>query len=213
MWPSHRRGRLQWLIIGTSFEGSAFTAFSTVLSTASLQEIFPSQLGNVGLDEFYKGVNKVEPSFIRVEADEATYNLHIMLRMEIEIALLTSELAIEDLPEYWNTRFQEYLGVTPPDDAKGVLQDVHWSFGLYGYFSTYALGNLMSVQLWEKILEDILGLFLRRGGRQAGESVEFLVKIRMVLRIFLGALEHLFEPVNRLLQLLFGEANLLGKFL
>jgi carboxypeptidase Taq len=120
-----------------------------------LQEVFPSQLGNVKVEDFYKGINKVEPSFIRVEADEATYNLHIMLRMEIEIALLDGSLNVKDLPEVWNMKFKEYLGITPPDDAQGVLQDVHWSFGLLGYFSTYALGNLVSAQLWEKINEDI----------------------------------------------------------
>ena len=119
-----------------------------------LQGRFPSQLGNVDMMSFYKAVNKVQPSFIRVEADEATYNLHIMLRMEIEIGLLEGEFEVADLPEVWNTRFQEYLGITPPNDAEGVLQDVHWSFGLYGYFATYALGNLVSLQLWDKMLED-----------------------------------------------------------
>ncbi|MDH5505728.1 MAG: carboxypeptidase M32 [Anaerolineae bacterium] len=124
-----------------------------------LKESFPSQLGNVNVDTFYKGINKVAPSFIRVEADEATYNLHIMLRMEIEIALLEGSLEVKDLPDAWNTRMEEYLGITPPDDALGVLQDVHWSMGLLGYFSTYALGNLVSAQLWEKILEDIPDLY------------------------------------------------------
>ncbi len=119
-----------------------------------LQQIYPSQFANVSLDSFYKGINKVEPSLIRVEADEATYNLHIMLRLEIEIALLEGTLAVKDLPGYWNAKFKEYLGITPPNDAKGVLQDVHWSFTLYGYFATYALGNLVSAQLWEKILQD-----------------------------------------------------------
>ena len=119
-----------------------------------LQETFP-QLSGVPLDKFYKGINKVQPSFIRVEADEATYNLHIMLRMEIEIALMEDRLAAKDLPEYWNTKMQEYLGVTPANDASGVLQDVHWSGGMIGYFSTYALGNLISAQLWEKIDQDL----------------------------------------------------------
>lgn len=123
-----------------------------------LQEVFPSQFGNVSLDDFYKGINKVAPSFIRVEADEATYNLHVMLRMDIEIALLEGSLKVKDLPELWNTKFKEYLGITPPDDAQGVLQDIHWSFGLLGYFSTYALGNLVSAQLWEKINQDFPNL-------------------------------------------------------
>jgi carboxypeptidase Taq len=120
-----------------------------------LQAAFPSQLGGVPLDAFYKGINKVQPSLIRVEADEATYNLHIMLRLELEIALMDGSLAVGDLPEAWNARMQDYLGITPPNDAQGVLQDVHWSGGMIGYFSTYALGNLVSAQLWEKIAEDM----------------------------------------------------------
>ncbi len=119
-----------------------------------LQEVFP-QLGDVPLGRFYKGINKVHPSFIRVEADEATYNLHIMLRLEIEIAMMEGTVAVKDLPGVWNSKMEDYLGVTPPDDAKGVLQDIHWSGGSIGYFSTYALGNLVSAQLWEKINQDI----------------------------------------------------------
>jgi carboxypeptidase Taq len=120
-----------------------------------LQEVFPTQLANISLDAFYKGINKVQPSYIRVEADEATYNLHIMLRMELEIALMENQLRVVDLPEAWRARSQEYLGVTPPDDAHGVLQDVHWSTGLVGYFPSYALGNLIGAQLWERINADI----------------------------------------------------------
>ena len=120
-----------------------------------LQEIFPSQLATVSLDTFYKGINKVQPGLIRVEADEATYNLHIMLRLEIEIEVIEGKLAVKDLPEVWNARMQEYLGVTPSTNALGVLQDIHWSFGGFGYFSTYALGNLVSAQLWEKIKQDL----------------------------------------------------------
>lgn len=120
-----------------------------------LQEVFPSQLSSVPLEKFYKGINKVQPSLIRVEADEATYNLHIMLRLEIEIAIVEGKLAVKDLPEVWNSKMEEYLGVVPPDDAKGVLQDIHWSGGMMGYFSTYALGNLISAQLWEVINQDI----------------------------------------------------------
>ena len=130
-----------------------------------LQEFFPSQLGNLPLDAFYRGINKVQPSLIRVEADEATYNLHVMLRMELEIALMENTLAVRDLPEAWNSRFQEYLGITPPDNATGVLQDVHWSSGGIGYFPSYALGNLIAAQLWELINADIPDLpeQIRRG--------------------------------------------------
>lgn len=120
-----------------------------------LQAAFPGQLGRVNLETFYKGINKVAPSLIRVEADEATYNLHIMLRLELEIAIMEGSLAVKDLPEAWNARMQEYLGLTPPDDAQGVLQDIHWSNGYFGYFSTYALGNLISVQMWERINAEI----------------------------------------------------------
>lgn len=130
-----------------------------------VQEIFPSQLQNVTLENFYKGINKVNPSLIRVEADEATYNLHIMLRLEIEIALMDGSLEVRHLPEAWTARMEDYLGITPPDDAQGVLQDIHWSHGSIGYFSTYALGNLISLQLWDAIRKDIPDLDdqIRRG--------------------------------------------------
>jgi carboxypeptidase Taq len=119
-----------------------------------LKEYFP-QLDDISLEDFYKGINKTQPSLIRVEADEATYNLHIMLRLELEIAIIEGKVQVKDLPQAWNEKMQEYLGVTPRDDATGVLQDVHWSWGYFGYFSTYALGNLISAQLWEKIEKDI----------------------------------------------------------
>ena len=119
-----------------------------------LQEVFP-QLAGVPLEKFYKGINRVQPSLVRVEADEATYNLHIMLRFEIEMALFDGKVDARDLPDLWNTKMQEYLGVTPPDDARGILQDVHWSSGYMGYFPTYALGNLISAQMWERINQDI----------------------------------------------------------
>ncbi len=123
-----------------------------------LQEIFPSQLAGVSLEAFYRGINRVEPSLIRVEADEATYNLHIMLRLELEIALIEGSLQVADLPEAWNSRMQAFLGLVPPDDARGVLQDIHWSGGSMGYFPTYALGNLVSAQLWECIHKDLPAL-------------------------------------------------------
>ncbi len=120
-----------------------------------LQQVFPQQLGEVSLETFYKAINKVQPSLVRVEADEATYNLHIMLRLEIEMALMEGKVEVKDLPSIWNERMQEYLGVVPLTDALGVLQDVHWSYGSIGYFATYALGNLVSAQLWDKINADI----------------------------------------------------------
>jgi carboxypeptidase Taq len=119
------------------------------------QKQFSEQVGNIDLETFYKGINKVESSLIRVNADEATYNMHIMLRLELEIGMVEGEIKVKDLPEIWNAKMDEYLGIVPPNDAKGVLQDVHWSGGMMGYFSTYALGNLISAQLWEKITADI----------------------------------------------------------
>ncbi len=120
----------------------------------SMQMLFPQYLSDVTLKDFYRGINKVEPSLIRVEADEATYNMHIMLRLEIEIGLMEGTIKVENLPEIWNAKMQDYLGITPPNDAVGVLQDVHWSGGMIGYFPTYALGNLASVQLWDKLVEE-----------------------------------------------------------
>ena len=123
-----------------------------------LQKIFKDQLGKIKFDDFYRGINKVKPSLIRVEADEATYNLHVMLRLEIEIGLMEGSIVVKDLPEIWNSRMEEYLGVVPKTDTEGVLQDIHWSMGAIGYFSTYALGNLVSAQLWECINRDISNL-------------------------------------------------------
>ncbi len=122
------------------------------------QSRFSAQMANVTQSDFYRAINKVEPSFIRVEADEATYNLHVMLRFEIELALMENRLQVKDLPDYWNTKFNEYFGITPPDNSRGVLQDVHWSSGYIGYFPTYSIGNVISVQLWEAIRKDIPNL-------------------------------------------------------
>lgn len=120
-----------------------------------LLAVFPEEFRNVNAEQMYRGVNRVQPSLIRVEADEVTYNLHIMLRFELENALLEGRIAVNDLPEAWNTRMQEYLGITPPDDALGVLQDVHWSHGSFGYFPTYSLGNFFASQLFDQIKKDV----------------------------------------------------------
>ncbi|HZT40587.1 MAG TPA: carboxypeptidase M32 [Chthonomonadaceae bacterium] len=125
-------------------------AFSTFLFPL-LQETFPDAFAHVAPEAYYRAINKVAPSFIRVEADEVTYNLHILLRFELECDLLTGKLAVSDLPAAWNAKMQAYLGITPPNDAEGVLQDVHWSGGLIGYFPTYSIGNLVSGQLWHAI--------------------------------------------------------------
>lgn len=115
-----------------------------------LQQTFHHQLRGIDVEHFYAAINCVKPSFIRVEADELTYNLHIMLRFEIEQDLIEGRLQPDDLPGLWNQKMQDYLGITPKTDAEGVLQDVHWSFGAFGYFPTYTLGNLYSVQFFEQ---------------------------------------------------------------
>jgi carboxypeptidase Taq len=117
-----------------------------------LQQTFPSQLAATSLDSFYGAINRVYPSLIRVEADEVTYNLHIMLRFELELALLEGSLAVADAPAAWNEKMERYLGITPPSDREGILQDVHWSGGMVGYFPTYTLGNILSVALYEAAL-------------------------------------------------------------
>jgi carboxypeptidase Taq len=119
-----------------------------------LQATFPEALGQVSLDDFYRAINQSKPSLIRVEADEATYNLHIMVRFDLEVAVLNGQLAIKDLPEAWNAKYEEYLGIRPPNNRLGVLQDIHWSMGIMGYFPTYALGNLLSVQFYNLVLQD-----------------------------------------------------------
>jgi carboxypeptidase Taq len=107
----------------------------------------------VDVDTFYRAVNKVQPGLIRVEADELTYPLHVVLRFELEQEMLAGTVKLKELPDAWNARMKEYLGVEVPDAAKGVLQDVHWSLGLVGYFPTYVIGSIESAQIWEKLLE------------------------------------------------------------
>lgn len=119
-----------------------------------LQEVFPNPFANVELEAFYRAINRVQPSLIRVEADEVTYNLHIIIRFEMENDLLEGKLSVADAPAAWNARYEEYLGLTPETDTLGILQDVHWSAGYIGYFPTYALGNLLSVQFYNKAVEE-----------------------------------------------------------
>jgi carboxypeptidase Taq len=125
------------------------------------QKTLGSGLEKFGVDDLFGATNLVQRSFIRVEADEATYNLHVMLRFGIERGLIKKELPVKDLPGVWNERFEKLLGVKVPDDRRGCLQDVHWSFGLIGYFPTYTLGNLYAAQFWEKINADLPDLKAR----------------------------------------------------
>ncbi len=115
------------------------------------KRIMGEALAPYSAEDLFRAVNTVTPSFIRVEADEATYNMHVMIRFEIERALLAGTMRPRDVPGVWNAKYKEYLGVDIPDDRRGCLQDVHWSFGLIGYFPTYTLGNLYAAQLWETI--------------------------------------------------------------
>ncbi|MCL4695388.1 MAG: carboxypeptidase M32, partial [Candidatus Hydrogenedentes bacterium] len=124
-----------------------------------LQEAFPERLKNVQPEQVYQAVNRVEHSLIRVEADECTYNLHVILRFEIEVGLIEGTLSVDDVPDAWNAKVKEYLGLDVPDDAHGCLQDIHWSHGAFGYFPTYALGNLYAAQLFETIVAAIPDLW------------------------------------------------------
>ncbi len=134
--------------------GKAFWKFFLPKARAA----FPEALAGVSEEQWVFAVNDVRPSLIRTESDEATYNLHILLRFELEQALMTGELSVSDVPAAWNERMRDYLGITPPDDARGCLQDIHWSGGAIGYFPTYTLGNLYAAQFYEKADQDLGGL-------------------------------------------------------
>ncbi len=165
-----------------------------------LQATFPDAFGKVDADTFYRAINIVQPSLIRIEADEATYNLHIILRFELEQEIMNSKIALKDIPEAWNARMKEYLGVTVPNDADGVLQDIHWSGGMIGYFSTYSLGNIISCQIWEKALQAMPDLY------QQFERGEFMA-LREWLRDNLHKHGRKFTPMETL-QRVVGEGKI-----
>lgn len=123
-----------------------------------LQKHFPAQFGTISLDQFYKGINKVEPSLVRTEADEINYHFHVYIRYELEKQLLTNNLETKDIPAYWNSQYKRYLGVDVPDDKKGCLQDVHWSHGSFGYFPTYSLGSFYAAQFFDIAKGELPGL-------------------------------------------------------
>jgi carboxypeptidase Taq len=139
----------------------------------TFRSLFPEFEG-VDEDAFYRAINRVEPSLIRVESDEVTYSLHIILRFELEQDLLSGELDLRDLPEAWNSRMEEYLGVQVTDDAHGVLQDTHWSSGNLGYFPTYALGNVISLQIWEQLLSAMPDVYDHIGRGEFGQLRDWL---------------------------------------
>jgi carboxypeptidase Taq len=163
----------------------------------TISEAFPDAFAAVDAEALYRAANRVQPSLIRVEADEVTYNLHIVLRFELEVAIFTGELDVPDLPEAWNARMRDYLGVEVPDDAAGVLQDVHWAGGSFGYFPTYALGNVIAAQLWELVEAEIpeIGDLLGRGE---------LVPLREWLRERLHRHGAKFEPAEMIERLTAG---------
>jgi carboxypeptidase Taq len=138
------------------------------------QRTYPEALGKVKFDDFYFAVNEVKPSFIRVEADEVTYNLHILVRFEIEQAFFSGDLAPKDIPGAWNDKFKSYFDIVPPDDSRGCLQDVHWSGGYIGYFPTYALGNLYSAQFFAQAKKDLGDLDKEFAKGEFGKLTEWL---------------------------------------
>ncbi|MGA7303550.1 MAG: carboxypeptidase M32 [Rhodothermales bacterium] len=141
-----------------------------------LQKTFPDQLKDVKLDAFYRAVNSVAPSLIRVEADEVTYNLHIMLRFELERALISGDLKVADLPSVWKEKMGDYLGIIPENDTTGVLQDVHWSMGAIGYFPTYTLGTLMSAQIFGAVRAALPDVDELIASRSFGPILEWLTE-------------------------------------
>ena len=148
-------------------------AFSAVLAPR-LAQCAGGELANIDPERLYRAINRVKPSYIRVEADEATYGLHIILRFELEQELIEGRLQVADLPQAWNERFHEYFGLEVSDVADGVLQDVHWSAGMFGYFPTYALGNLIAGQLWERAQAEISGLDGQLAGGELAPLREWL---------------------------------------
>lgn len=180
-----------------------------------LKKTFKGKLDNVTLDHFYRAINKVEPSLIRVESDEVTYSLHVILRFEIEKQLIEGSLKVADIPEAWNHLMQTSLGITPPNDREGCLQDVHWSMGGFGYFPTYTLGNLYAAQLfeafakafpdWEKRISEGDLLFLRewlqknihRHGRtfQANELIEQITGQKLSEKPYLNYLSFKYKEL------------------
>jgi carboxypeptidase Taq len=145
-----------------------------------LQLFFPQQLQGVSAEDFFKAANKVEPSLIRTEADEVTYHFHVLIRYELEKALMEGALLVKDLPAAWNELYGKYLGIVPPDDVTGVLQDVHWSHGSFGYFPTYTLGSFYAAQFYARAQQDIPGF---NEGISLGDTGKLLAWLRTNIHV------------------------------
>ncbi|HEX5571444.1 MAG TPA: carboxypeptidase M32, partial [Ktedonobacterales bacterium] len=138
-----------------------------------VRAVFPEQFADVDVATFTNALNKVSPGLIRIAADEVTYNLHIIIRYEMEQAMVNTSVAVESLPRMWNERYQAYLGVTPPTDSDGILQDVHWTSG-FGYFPTYTLGNLYAAQIYAAMRASISDFHERLAGGDCGVALDWL---------------------------------------
>jgi carboxypeptidase Taq len=136
-----------------------------------VRETFPETFARCDVEEFVRALNEVKPSLIRAEADEVTYNLHIIIRFELEQGLINGTLDVTDVPDLWNQKYQQYLGIMPPTDTAGVLQDIQWSLGSFGYFPTYTLGNLYGAQIYQALRR----VFPEYDERLAAEGAEFLL--------------------------------------
>ncbi|MEX2415180.1 MAG: carboxypeptidase M32, partial [Paenibacillaceae bacterium] len=123
-----------------------------------LQQHFLEQLAGISVEQFYRAINQAQPSLIRIEADELTYNLHIMIRYELEKGLIGGDIQVADLPRVWNEKYEQYLGVKPKNDGEGVLQDVHWAGGAFGYFPSYSLGNMYAAQMIHALRQQLPNL-------------------------------------------------------
>ena len=156
--PAQRRSASTSRRAGSGRISSAAACRSGASSIRGCRRGSPKQFGGVDVEQFYAAVNKAQPSLIRIEADEVTYGMHVILRFELEQDIINGRVELKDLPQRWAEKMDEYLGIEVPDHAHGVLQDMHWASGLIGYFSTYLLGTVMSVQIWEKADEELGGL-------------------------------------------------------
>ena len=148
---------------------------------SSLKSLFPNKLKNIDYYKFYEATNNVKPSLIRTNADELTYHLHVLIRYEIEKGLIEGSINVKDLPAIWNKKYFDYLGIKVPSDSKGVLQDIHWSHGSFGYFPTYTIGSFYAAQFYHKASYEIDNIETKIGN---GDFVELLDWLRKKVHIY-----------------------------